>query len=316
MDLSVVLVSYNTKNLLNDCLRSFFEQTVGLSYEVFVVDNASTDGSVAMIETEFPQAELIRNKENVGFARANNQAIRRSSGRYILLLNSDTLVLNDGLTKMVLYMEEHPKVGVMGCKVLYPDGTTQTSNNAFPNLFTEFLRIMQVSKLISNTRLRTILGVKLGRFLGRSINEYLRVYWDSERIREVDWVTAACLLVRRKALDEVGLLDERFFMYYEDTDLCLRIRQCGWKITYFPRFSIVHYVGYRQNKGSYNQLEDLERHRSRFHYFRKHAPLLERLCLRILIIVAMLTRLPLHCIGKEKRLVYLNILRLSLSQPL
>ena len=102
MDLSVVLVSYNTKNLLNDCLRSFFEQTVGLSYEVFVVDNASTDGSVAMVETEFPQVELIRNKENVGFARANNQAIRRSNGRYILLLNSDTLVLNDGLTKMVL----------------------------------------------------------------------------------------------------------------------------------------------------------------------------------------------------------------------
>ncbi len=311
MDLSIVIVNLNDQARLKACLESIHEKVQALAYEVFVVDNASTDGSAEMVKQSFPWVNLLQNDRNLGFARANNQAIRISQGRYVLLLNCDTLLVDETSAEMVRYMDDHPHYGALAPKVTYRDGTIQTSNNAFPNLFTEFLRLSRVSSLVSNVELRRTLGVSLGRFLGRSINEYLRVYWDHDRLREIDWATGACLLVRRETIDQVGLLDEIFFMYYEDADWCLRMHGRGWKIVYFPRFSIVHDVG--RGRGDRHQLEDIERHKSRFYYYHKHAAFLNRAILRAMFLAAIF---PRWLFLGRKRAIYADILRLCLSYPL
>jgi hypothetical protein len=165
-------------------------------------------------------------------------------------------------------MDNHPQVGILGCKILNPDGTIQPSNSSFPNLFTEFLRAFQLKKLIPGVRAREKIGEKWSRILGSTLREYIRVYWDSERIREVDWVSGACLLVRRKAIEEVGLLDENFFMYYEDADWCYRMRKKDLKTYYFPFFEVVHYVG--KSNSRFSPQTFIKRHKSMYHYFRKH----------------------------------------------
>ncbi|TET11948.1 glycosyltransferase family 2 protein, partial [Candidatus Aerophobetes bacterium] len=198
----------------------------------------------------------------------NNQAIRRGKGRYILLLNPDSIFLNDSLSQMIRFMDQHPEVGALGCKVLNADYTIQTSTAHFPNLFTEFLRVFQLKKIVPGIRMREKIGQRWSRLLGSTLREYLRVYWDSERVRVVSWATGACLLARRKAVEDVGLMDEGFFMYYEDTDWCYRMHQKGWKICYFPLFQVVHYVG--ESNGKFNPQVFVERQKSMYHYFRKH----------------------------------------------
>jgi len=268
ISLTISVVSYNTKDFLKDCLNSIYQHARGIKYEVIVVDNGSTDGSVEMVKEEFPQVKLIENRENLGFARANNQAIKRSRGKYILLFNPDTVFRVNSLDKMIKSMDNHPEIGILGCRVLNADGTIQPSNNSFPNLFTEFLRVLQLKRMVPSVKLRKKIGQKWGRLLGLTLREYLRVYWDSERIREVDWVTGACLLVRRPAVQDVGLLDENFFMYYEDTDWCYRMRKKDWKTYYFPFFEVVHYVG--KSDSRFSPRTFIERHRSMYYYFRKH----------------------------------------------
>ncbi len=268
VDLGVLIVSYNTRGLLRNCLSSIYQKTTGIRFEVMVVDNGSSDNSVRMIRKEFPQVKLIENRENLGFARANNQVIKRSRARYFLLFNPDTGLKASSPDKMIAFMDNHPEVGVLGCKILNADGTIQPSNSSFPNLFTEFLRAFQVKKLIPGAGLREEIGQKWSAMLGSTLREYLRVYWDSERIREVDWVSGACLLVRRSAIEDVGLLDESFFMYYEDADWCYRMREKGWKTYYFPFFEVVHYVG--KSDSRFSPRTFVERQRSMYHYFRKH----------------------------------------------
>jgi len=268
VDLGVLIVSYNTRELLRNCLNSIYQKTGGIRFEVMVVDNGSSDNSVRMIREEFPQVKLIENRENLGFARANNQAIRQSGARYLLLFNPDTSFKAGSPHKMIKFMDDHPDVGILGCKILNTDGTIQPSNSSFPNLFTEFLRAFQVKKLIPGAGLREKIGQKWSGMLGSTLREYLRVYWDSERIREVDWVSGACLLIRRGVIEEVGLLDENFFMYYEDADWCYRMREKGWKTYYFPFFEVVHYVG--KSDSRFSPRTFVERQRSMYHYFKKH----------------------------------------------
>ncbi|TET74429.1 MAG: glycosyltransferase family 2 protein, partial [Candidatus Aminicenantes bacterium] len=212
--------------------------------------------------------KLIENQENLGFARANNQAIKQSRARYFLLFNPDTSFKDNSPHEMIKFMDNHPQVGILGCRILNTDGTIQPSNASFPNLFTEFLRAFQLKKLIPGVRARGKIGEKWSGILGSTLKEYLRVYWDSETIREVDWVTGACLLARRKAIEEVGLLDENFFMYYEDADWCYRMRKKDWKTYYFPFFEVVHYVG--KSDSRFSPRTFIERHKSMYYYFRKH----------------------------------------------
>lgn len=227
MDLSIVIVSWNTRRLLQACLRSVFDHLGGLHAEVLVVDNASRDGSAELVAREFPEARLIANDRNVGFAAANNQAIRESRGRHLLLLNSDTEVLAGVLPALVRYGDTHPEVGVLGCRVLNPDRSLQPTCFRFPSL---------ASLLLLATGLH-----RLGwpRFLGR----YRMVHWRRDDERDVDVVTGCCMLVRRSASDEVGLLDEQFFMFGEETDWCTRFRHAGWAVRFAPVGEIIHYGG-------------------------------------------------------------------------
>lgn len=232
IDLSIIIVNWNTKELLRKCIHSVYETTRNATFEVHVVDNGSSDGSTEMVKIEFPQVKLIENKQNEGFARANNKAIHRTKGRYVLLLNSDTVVLTQALDKMVTFMDAHRQAGVVGCKLVNKDGTLQLSAAWFPSVATAFFGGNIVPKALGRL-------LSMERFPGQT---YLTAK-AHEEIRDVDWVFGACFMVRKAVIDDVGLLDENLFMYGEEIEWCMRIRKAGWKVMYFPGAKIVHYEG-------------------------------------------------------------------------
>jgi len=253
-DLSVVIVSWNVKEQLGACLRSLYEHTQQVSFEVFVVDNASQDGSPEMVEVDFPQVKLIRNPVNMGFARANNQAIRLSTSRYVLLLNPDTLVLDDALPRMVWFLDQHPRAGIVGGKVLTPVGQIDfRCARRFPRLLTEWL---ELTRLASHYPHHPFFG------------QYLMGDWDHEGTRPVDTVGGYFLMARRAAIQEVGWLDEGFFMYGEDVDWCYRMHQAGWEVWYHGYATIYHVGG--QSSRHVRDAMGIERFHSRYRYFRKH----------------------------------------------
>jgi GT2 family glycosyltransferase len=210
VDISVIIVNWNTRDTLRDCLMSVYKQTRDISFEVIVVDNASSDGSAEMVKREFPEVILLQNNENRGFAAANNIGMAVAQGRYILLLNSD------------------PESAVVGCTVLNPDGTLQHSCFMFPSLLNMFLSSTYLYKLFPKSK-----------FFGRE----QMTWWDRKGVREVDVVTGCLMLVRRQAIEQIGLLDERFFMYGEETDWCYRFKQGGWKVLFTPQAEIIHLGG-------------------------------------------------------------------------
>lgn len=229
MDLSVVLVSYNTRELLEQALRTVLDAAAGLRAEIFVVDNASRDHSAELVEEKFPQVRLIRSPRNVGFAAGNNLAFRQVQGRYILLLNTDTIVRRDTLRCLVEFLDAHPEAGAAGCKILNPDGTLQLAcRRGFPTPMAAFCKVSGLSRLFPRSR----------RFAA-----YNLTYLDPEQVNEVDALSGSCMMVRKQAVDQVGLLDEDYFMYGEDLDWCFRMRQAGWKIYYVPHTAIVHFKG-------------------------------------------------------------------------
>ena len=225
IDLSIVIVSYNTLRLTRECIESTLRGLGKLSAEVIVVDNHSTDGSVEMILGEFPSVRLIENATNAGFAAANNQALRVAVGRHLLLLNSDTVVLGDVLDKSVEYMDGNPGVAVMGCRVLNGDGSLQHTCSMFPSPL--------------NLGLMTLGVDRLG--WPAWLNRYRMTHWDRREEREVEVVTGCYMLIRREALEEVGGLDEGFFFYGEETDWCRRCGDAGWGVRFAPVGEIVHY---------------------------------------------------------------------------
>lgn len=253
MDLSIIIVTWNVKEDVVRCLRSLPEARGELRLEVWVVDNGSSDGSVEAVRRQFPQVHLIANPQNLGFARANNQALRQARGRYILLLNPDTVVHEGALERMVRFMDRHPQVGVLGPQLLNPDGSLQYSCRRFPSLGAMLFRGTWLGDLVPRTRFE---------------QEYLMADWPHDEPREVDWVSGAAMVVRRAALREVGPLDERFFMYCEDMDWCARFWERGWKVMYFPGAQVTHFLGRSSRQRSRRAI--LEFHRSMFLYFQKH----------------------------------------------
>jgi GT2 family glycosyltransferase len=217
------------------------------------VDNASSDGSAAMVRQHFPQVRLIANESNLGFTHGNNQGIAASQGRYVLLLNPDTAVIGEAVATLLAFLEAHPDVGVVGPQLRYPDGSIQPSRRRFPTLATAF---------VESTVLQPL-------FVGSSL---LRRYYVADQpdnvTQDVDWLVGACLLVRREAIEQAGPLDEGFFMYSEELDWCRRIKQAGWRIVYLPAAQVIHYEG----KSSEQNLaaRDLRFHSSKVRYFRKH----------------------------------------------
>jgi GT2 family glycosyltransferase len=230
MKLSIIIVNWNTKALLASVLDSLEAATGDLTCEILVVDNASTDGSTEMVEERFPHVHLLKNAENVGFARANNQALTRSLGEYVLLLNSDTVVLPGALQFMLAFAQAHPTVGAIGPRLLNADGSLQVSCYPLLTARREFWRLMFLEQL-----------------LGRRAT-YDMAHWDLTRPRDVEVIQGACLLLRRDALTQVGFLDDRYFMYSEEMDLCYRLRQAGWQLCWVPQAKVIHYGGASSRK--------------------------------------------------------------------
>lgn len=227
LDLSIVIVNWNTQVLLRQCLTSILKDAEALHVELIVVDNASRDSSVAMVRREFPDARLLVNGRNVGFARANNQAMRHAHGRYVMLLNSDTIVRPGALAVMVRYMDGHPAVGALGPRLLNGDGTVQPSAHPFPDVARDTLRIASASTW------------SLLRRLSRRPSSDAALP-ASVRTGPVDWLVGACLVVRREAIEGVGVLDEGYFFGNEEVDLALRLRQHGWRNVYLDEAEVVH----------------------------------------------------------------------------
>ena len=229
MRLSVVFLSYNTRDLTRQALSAVLAAAEGLEAEIFVVDNASTDGSADMVAEEFPQVKLTCNAANVGFSAGNNVALREVAGEYALLINTDTIVRRDALRTMVEFLDAHPEAGACGCKILDPDGTLQLdSRRGFPTPLAAFCKMSGLSRLFPKHLL---------------IAHYHMTYLDPEQTAEVEVLSGSCMMVRKSAMDQVGLLDEDYFMYGEDIDWCYRFHQAGWKIYYVPTTAIIHFRG-------------------------------------------------------------------------
>ncbi|MEY5001506.1 MAG: hypothetical protein RLZZ211_1542 [Bacteroidota bacterium] len=237
-DLSVVIVNYNVVNFLEQCLNSVLAASQHLQIEVFVVDNNSVDGSVALVREKFPTVKLIANTENVGFSKANNQAILQSDSRYVLLLNPDTVVEQDTFDKCIAFLDAHPKTGGLGVRMLDGKGRfLPESKRGLPTPAVSFYKIFGLSKLFPKSK-------KFGTYhLG---------FLDEHQTHEIDVLSGAFMLMRSDTLDKVGLLDEAFFMYGEDIDLSYRIQQGGYTNVYFPETKIIHYKGESTKKGSLN----------------------------------------------------------------
>jgi hypothetical protein len=275
MDVSVIIVNWNTCDILRECLLSIYKQTEIVDFEVVVVDNGSTDGSAEMVKEEFQSVILMENSHNKGFAAANNQGITVAKGRYVLLLNSDTIILNNAIAKTVAFADAHPEAAVVGCRVLNPDRTLQQTCFMFPSILNLFLSSLYLYKLFPNSR-----------FFGRE----RMGWWKRNDVREVDVVTGCFMLVRREAIEQVGMMDERFFVYGEETDLCFRLKQAGWKIIFTPDAEIVHLGGAsssQMKRQMYLQLRG-----SILLFFRKHRGWLVYWAACLLIALFFVVRTP------------------------
>jgi GT2 family glycosyltransferase len=255
-DVSVIVVNYNTGHLLGRMLAAIETGRGDLNLQVIIVDNASRDGSVHIIRRRHPAVELVENAQNVGFGRANNQALARARGRYVLLLNTDAFVEPDTLPKTVEFMDAHPGCGVLGVKLVGEDGSLQPSCRYFPTPWNVFLSSTGLHRFFPTTRLVDDLS------------------WHHQSVRDCDWVPGCYYLVRREVIARVGLFDPRYFLYYEEVDHCRAVRRAGWSVTYFPHAQVVHIGGESaRTEGSLSstgrQLSGLQIE-SELLYFRKH----------------------------------------------
>jgi hypothetical protein len=253
-DLSIIIVNYNTKKILQDTIQSVIETVDLTKYEIIVVDNASSDGSTYMVKKEYPQVKLIENKDNLGFPKANNIGIKEASGRYILLLNSDTKVLYDCIQRCLEYMDSNIGVGALGCKLLLASGKLDHAcKRGFPIPKASLYYILKLHKLFPASK-------KFG--------QYTLNYLAIDEINEVDALTGAFMMVRKEVINKVGLLDETFFMYGEDLDWCFRIKEAGYKVIYYPKAVTIHYKGGSSKKKRYKTIYEF--HRAMYIFYNKH----------------------------------------------
>ena len=284
MRLSICIVNWNTSDLLAECLRSI--QHVGADprvcpsteateqprvcpssdVEVIVVDNASADFDEEKFRREFPDALFIRSEQNEGYAHGNNQAIARSSGEYILLLNPDTVVREGTLEALVRFMDEHPEAGAAGCKLIKPDGTIDPSCRAFPTPMAVAFEYLGLSKLFPKNKL---------------FARYRMTWFNYDEIIEIDQPMASSLIIRRAALDNVGLFDEEFPIFFNDVDWCRRAKNAGWRIYFTPTAVVTHYGGASTKQIRLQMIE--ESHRSLVRYYDKHYAGLANLPARLMV---------------------------------
>lgn len=229
MDLSIIIVNYNVKEFLQNLLHSIQKAAIDISTEIIIVDNASDDGSVELIKNKFPSVNLIENKINVGFGKANNQALKFARGDFILLINPDAVVSEDTLNKMISFLKEHQDAGVAGCKILNADGTLQLAcRRSFPGPWTSFTKVTGLSSLFPKSKL---------------FARYNLTYLDENKTYEVDAISGSFMMLKKEVLEKVGGFDEQFFMYGEDLDLCYRVQKAGYKVYYVHTTQVIHYKG-------------------------------------------------------------------------
>lgn len=259
IDLSIIIVSFNTKDTTRKCLSYVRQFAPDVPYEVLVVDNASTDGSADMVEKEFPWAGLIRLSKNKGFAGGNNEGIRKASGRYVLLLNSDAFIEEGVLNSTLKFMEQNPTIGVLGCTLTNEDGSLQASARMLPSLMNKFFVITGLTSRYPKSRI-----------FGRVDFSW----WDHSCPRRVGWVVGAYFLIRREVIDDIGMLDERYFLYSEEIDFCHGAQKSGWDVVFYPYARVVHLGGQSVSQSGTQVSKQgkqliIHRIRSEFRYYRK-----------------------------------------------
>jgi GT2 family glycosyltransferase len=276
-ELSIIVVNFNTKSYLERCVSSIIKNGQSVENEIIVVDNNSSDGSVPLVKKDFPQVRLIENMRNVGFARANNQAIVEAQGVYFLFLNPDAEVLPGALGILVDFIKQRPRVGLVAPMLLNSDGSLQRSCRDFPSLKLELSKAVGLTK---NFPQHSLFG------------HVRRKDWDHDRIAEVDQPMGACLLVSRTALEKAGYFDERFFMYYDDVDLCYRIAARGFKIFFIPEAKVIHHLGKSFSKNMPRMLYHI--YRSKFLFYKKHYNFIKQFAVYQLTMIEMLYRLAVY----------------------
>jgi GT2 family glycosyltransferase len=270
LDLSIIVVSWNTRNLLAQCLHSILATITLPQFQIIVVDNNSTDGSAELVANDFPLVQLITNSKNLGFARATNQGIQASCGKHILLLNSDTILQPGSIHQMLEFMNANPQAGIVGGTLLNPDLSPQRCFGAFPNFFSESLFAWGL-----DSRLPFSLFTK-------------QIQQPIDAPHETDWVLGAALLIRRAVFQQIGMLDEDYFMYSEEIDMCYRAKKIGWRIYVIPNTPIIHLGGQstRQTPGKMKA----ELFRSKVRYFGKHFGSMPAMCLRCMFGLSILVK--------------------------
>ncbi|RIK33850.1 MAG: glycosyltransferase family 2 protein [Chloroflexi bacterium] len=275
--LSIVIVSWNTRELLRACLQSVFDTVRAAPLQVIVVDNASADGSPLMVQRQFPMAQLIANPTNVGFARANNQGFAKCAAKYILLLNSDAQLLPGTADGLIQELEDYSNAAAVGPMILNRDGTYQAGGADFPNLRNETLLAFGVAR-----------GLRRG---------YYPSYPPDASGGNVDWVGGACLALRRHALEQIGGLDERYFMYTEETDWCFRARQAQWQIRYSPAQRVLHYGGASAAQASAAMKSEL--YKSKLLFFEKHRARWQYAALKGIFVASALGKMVLYSVAAK-----------------
>jgi GT2 family glycosyltransferase len=256
LDLSIITVPWNVKDLARKNFKAIYKNTSNIEFEIISVDNDSKDGTTEMIKKEFPEIIAIHNDHNAGFAKANNQGIKISKGRYVLLLNPDMEVKQDTLLKMVEWMDKNQKVGVAGCKLIKPDGEIVPHVRSYPKLFDQIMIILKVPHLFP--------GV---------LNKYMRKDFDYNKEQEVDSIRGSFFMIRREILDKLGGLDERYFIWFEEVDFCRQVKEAGYKVMYTPITECIDYVGKSFAQVPGGKLQDIFKN-SMLVYFKKwHSPL-------------------------------------------
>jgi len=257
--ISIIILSWNTKKILENCLQSLFNFKYDpYELEVIVVDNASTDSSPAMIKEKFKQVKLIENQENLGFTKGNNQGMKKARGDYLLILNSDTLIKDKAPIKMARFLENNDQVGVVGCKLLNSDGTNQPSYGPFPNLLISFVMLFAEHWL----------GGHLVRRSG-------------EKTVEADWVMGAALMIRKEVIKKVGMFDEKLFMYLEETEWCCRIKKAGYQVIFYPEAKITHLGRASSTTGRKDPIINI--YKGLIYFYQKHYPAWQLPILRLML---------------------------------
>lgn len=275
-DVSVVIVNWNTRELLHQTLTTLYRETTGTSFETIVVDNGSADGSADMVHQYWPQVCLLGNPTNQGFAVGNNLGFRRCQGRYVLVLNSDMIILPSTISGMAGFLDEHPDAGCVGCRHLNEDGSLQRSMDSFPCILNDFLSYTELY------RLRCLMPFLRKRF----------PWWsDHDTLREVDWVNGSCMMVRREVIDQTGGLDEGFFIYAEEIDWCYRMREAGWHIYFTPDAQVIHLGGKAMDRVPDRRI--ILKYTGQYRFYRKHYSIFHLLGLRLIVTAVAIFRLGL-----------------------